>query len=305
MSKAGIVNVRMVITEEKILSNIDKVQKIINPKSKKQIVKLDEDTYFKDMIEAIKVYLIEYPNKKNFPSEVYKATYGLVEYAINQFEENTKKIEDLIMQREANIGLANDLRSIVGVIENNGDKYTEELEDIKDQLTDELINTLDILAYSEDEESEEYTSAAKIINARISNLESNLHIEIDMERVSDKSKALSYIGIEVAEALKCIPAPIQDIVEEPAEEVIVQKAVKKEKIEKVEVQVAEEVNNELVKEEANETTEAVYQENTTFEVKTSFWQKIKNSKIVRAIRFVTKIKVKLEYPALPEGRGEC
>ena len=29
--KSGIVNVRMVITEEKILSNIDKVQKLINP----------------------------------------------------------------------------------------------------------------------------------------------------------------------------------------------------------------------------------------------------------------------------------
>ena len=29
--KQGIVNVRMVITEEKILSNIEKVQKMINP----------------------------------------------------------------------------------------------------------------------------------------------------------------------------------------------------------------------------------------------------------------------------------
>ena len=34
MSKAGIVNVRMVITEEKILSNISKVQKMIDPSSK-------------------------------------------------------------------------------------------------------------------------------------------------------------------------------------------------------------------------------------------------------------------------------
>ena len=50
-SKSGIVNVRMVITEEKILSNIDKVQKLINPKSKKQIVQFEDDTYFKDLIE--------------------------------------------------------------------------------------------------------------------------------------------------------------------------------------------------------------------------------------------------------------
>lgn len=66
MSRSGIVNVRMVITEEKILSNIDKVQKMINPKSKKQIVQLDEDSYFKDLVESIKTYLIEYPKKKIF-----------------------------------------------------------------------------------------------------------------------------------------------------------------------------------------------------------------------------------------------
>lgn len=45
MSRSGIVNVRMVITEEKILSNMDKVQKLINPNSKKQIVQLEEDAF--------------------------------------------------------------------------------------------------------------------------------------------------------------------------------------------------------------------------------------------------------------------
>ena len=65
MSKSGIVNVRMVITEEKIISNIDKVQKLINPNNKKKIIQLEEDTYFKDLIESIKTYLIEYPKKKN------------------------------------------------------------------------------------------------------------------------------------------------------------------------------------------------------------------------------------------------
>ena len=110
MSRSGIVNVRMVITEEKILSNIDKVQKLINPNSKKQIVQLEEDAYFKDLIESIKTYLIEYPKKKNFPSSVYKAAYGLVEYATNQFEENTKKIEELIRNRERNIALAATLK---------------------------------------------------------------------------------------------------------------------------------------------------------------------------------------------------
>ena len=34
-----------------------------------------------------------------------------------------------------------------------------------------------------------------MLKARVNNLESNLHIEIDMERLEDSSKALSYIGI--------------------------------------------------------------------------------------------------------------
>ena len=118
MSKSGIVNVRMVITEEKILSNIDKVQKLINPKSKKQIIQLEDDTYFKDLVESIKTYLIEYPKKKNFPTSVYKAAYGLVEFATNQFEDNTKKIEGLIRQREQNIALAGQLKGLIDAVVN-------------------------------------------------------------------------------------------------------------------------------------------------------------------------------------------
>ena len=57
MSRRGIVNVRMVLTEEKILSNIHKVQKLINPNSKKKIVQLQDDSDFKDLIESIKTYL--------------------------------------------------------------------------------------------------------------------------------------------------------------------------------------------------------------------------------------------------------
>ena len=131
MSKSGIVNVRMVITEEKILSNIEKVQKLINPNSKKQIVQLDEDTYFKDMIESIKAYLIEYPKKNNFPASVYKAAYGLVEFATNQFEENTKKIEQLIRQREQNIGLAGELKGLIGVVEAKEKGWKDQVKEVE------------------------------------------------------------------------------------------------------------------------------------------------------------------------------
>jgi len=120
--KRGIVNVKMIITEEKILSNIDKVQKLINPNSKKQIVQLEDDAYFKDLIDSIKVYLVEYPNKKNFPASVYNAAHELVEYATNQFEENTKQIEILIRQRENNINLAGEIKLALEAVQNKDKK---------------------------------------------------------------------------------------------------------------------------------------------------------------------------------------
>ena len=298
MSRSGIVNVRMVITEEKILSNIEKVQKMINPNSKKQIVQLEEDAYFKDLIEAIKTYLIEYPKKKNFPSNVYKAAYGLVEFATNQFEENTKRIEELIRQREQNIALAGQLKELIETVDNKEDGWKDKIKNAEADFSEDIIDTLNILGKCKTKTSQNYTDAMKLLNARVNNLESNLHIEIDMERIEDRSKALSYIGIEVADALKTIPTPIEEpakvekIEEQP--EVEVQKAKKVQKIQKV----------EAVQQEVEQQAQEQYVQETTFEKKPSLWQKIKNSKIVRAIRYAMKIRVVLQYPALPEGKGE-
>lgn len=278
MSRSGIVNVRMVITEEKILSNIDKVQKLINPNSKKQIVQLEDDTYFKDLIESIKTYLIEYPKKKNFPISVYKAAYGLVEYATNQFEENTKKIETLIRQREQNISLSGRLKELVDIVDNKEEGWKEQVKEAENEFSEDIIETLNIVGKSKGKKSQNYQDAMKLLNARVSNLESNLHIEIDMERIEDRSKALSYIGIEVADALKSIPTPVEEI--SPVVEQVVEEEVQP-------INVAQQQ----------------YQESITFEKKPSLWQRIKNSKIVRAIKYITKIRIVVEYPALPEGKG--
>ena len=277
MSRSGIVNVRMVITEEKILSNIEKVQKLINPNSKKQIVQLEEDAFFKDLIESIKTYLIEYPKKKNFPKAVYKAAYELVEYATNQFEENTKKIEELIRQREKNIALANKLRETLEIVQNKEENWKEAVKSVSRDFPEDIIDTLSLIGRTKSTKSQNYQDAVKLINARIVNLESNLHIEIDMERIEDRSKALSYIGIEIADALKLIPTPQDDSNE------------------------VEAILNEIKEETPEEKT---YFEQTRVEVKPSLWQRIKNSKIVRAISYAMKIKVVLQVPALPEGRGE-
>ena len=270
MSRSGIVNVRMVITEEKILSNIDKVHRLINPNSKKQIIQLEEDAFFKDLIESIKTYLIEYPKKKNFPKSVYKSAYELVEFATNQFEENTKQIEELIRQRENNIKLAAVLKQTLAIVETKDSDWKERVHELSSEFSEDIIDTLGLIGRSKSESSQNYQDAVKLINARIANLETNLHIEIDMERIEDRSKALSYIGIEIADALKLIPAP-QEEVEEIKEEVQVE--------------------------------QTQYYEQTRVEVKPSLWQRFKNSKFVRTIKYIMKIKVVLDLPeALPEGK---
>ena len=279
MSKSGIVNVRMVITEEKILSNISKVQKMIDPNSKKQIIQLEDDAYFKDLVESIKTYLIEYPKKKNFPSSVYKAAYGLVEFATNQFEENTKKIEELIRQREQNIALAGQLKELIEVVTSKEKDWKDQVKKAENVLPEDMIETLNIIGKSKDETSQDYQDAMKLLNARVNNLESNLHIEIDMERIEDRSKALSYIGIEIADALKSIPTPIEETVE----------------------QISEEPAEQIVQKQ-----EEQYTQETTFEAKPSLWQRFKSSKFVKAIKAVTRIRIVLDYSdALPEGRGEA
>ena len=278
MSRSGIVNVRMVITEEKILSNIDKVHKLINPNSKKQIVQLEDDSYFKDLIESIKTYLIEYPKKKNFPASVYKAAYGLVEYATNQFEENTKKIEELIRQREENIASSGRLKELIEIVDNKQKNWKDQVKNAEEEFSEDIIDTLNIVGKCKGKKSQNYQDAMKLLNARVTNLESNLHIEIDMERIEDRSKALSYIGIEIADALKSIPAPAEE---------------KTPVVEQVQVEPEEQVN----------LAQQQYEQEVTFEKKPSLWQRFKNSKLVRAIRYITKIRIVIQYPALPEGKG--
>jgi len=345
--KHGVVNVKMVITEEKILSNIEKVQRLINPASKKQIIELEEDSYFKDLIDSIKTYLIEYPKKKNFPVGVYKSSYDLVEFTTNQFEENTKRIEELIKQREQNISLASDLKYLFEAVEEKREKWQDLIEEYREKFSEDVVDALSVMGRAKSNESENYTDAAKLIKAKINNLEKNLHIEIEMERIEDRSKALSYIGIEVAEALKQIPIPVnyaeyveqqrikeslaaekaesiseeqvQEIEEEVTsvdeavieENVNIQAAKQENSVSKKidEIKVAKnEVKSQII-EEVKEKQDTVkenelYQAETTFETKQSFWSKIKNSKLVKAIGSLFKIRIVIQrVDALPEGNS--
>ena len=212
LKKTKIFNVRMMIKEEKILSNIYKVKKLINPNSKKQIIKLEEDSYFKDLMESITNFLTEYPSKTAFPSDVYKAAYDLVEYATLQFENNNNQIAQLMNEREENIKSSYILREALETVSEKQEGWTSRLSRYEGKFDKNISEGLSLIANSQNLEDENVRSATKMIETKISNLESNLFIEIDIERIEDRSKALSSIGIELADSLKTIPAPIERVV---------------------------------------------------------------------------------------------
>ena len=165
------------------------------------------------------------------------------------------------------------LGELLECVEAKENDWKDKVKAAEESFQEDIIETLGIIGRCKGKTSENYNDALKLIKARISNLETNLHIEIDMERIEDRSKALSFIGIEIADALKGIPTPIEEIVE------------------------VVEVVEEPVVAEPQYVAE-------TFEVKPSLWERIKQSKLVRAMSYVFKIKVRLELPeALPEGRG--
>ena len=283
MAKNSNGNVRMVITEEKILANIEKVRKMINPNSKKKIVQLEEDSYFLDLIASIKSYLEEYPKEDVFPKDVYNAAYDLVDYATTQFEENTKKIEELIRKRESNIATASELKEVLNIVETKAPNWKKRVQDLNGKVPEEIIDTLGVLGRAKSKKTQTYLDSLNSINTKIGNLESNLYIEVDMERIEDKSKALSYIGIEIAESLKNI------------------ENVEVDNTENVECNIEE--NNNAISEQQNiDNTD--YIEQTKSKEKKSLWDRIKNMKLIRGIRYILKITVVLELPEAEDNEDK-
>lgn len=209
--KQGALNIRMVLDDEKILTSIEKVRKLINPKSKKQIIKLEEDMYFKDLVETITQYLVNYPQKAQFPSNVYKSVYELIEFATQQFEANNVKISDIINKREENVKTSVILKEALDTVAKKEEGWIDKVSKYDGKFTEDITEALTIIANEKLNEQSDVEVSKKMITTKIGNLESNLFLEIDMERIEDSSKALSYIGIELAEALKTIPSPIETL----------------------------------------------------------------------------------------------
>ena len=245
--------------------------------------------------------------KRKVSQAVYiKQHMGQLNLQQINLKKTQKKIEELIRQREENIALAGKLKDLVESVENKEKDWKDKVKEAEDSFPEDIIETLNIVGKSKGQKSQNYQDAMKLLHARINNLESNLHIEIDMERIEDRSKALSYIGIEVADALKSIPTPV----EETRQEINMAEVLEPEEVsnsnvnENVEVQEKIEIQNDAETTQKLKKLEQEYVEQTTFEQKPSLWQRIKNSKLVRTIRYIMKIKVVLDYPALPEGNNQ-
>ncbi len=190
LNDAMSLNARMIITEEKIISNIYKVKKLISPNSKRQIIKLEDDAYFKDLVESITSYLKEYPNKKNFPQDVYKEAYDLVEYATEEFGRNNRKVEELITKREQNIKQAMLLKEAYETVSEKEEGWIDNLVRYEGRFSKKIAESLTIIANEGNKTEEEIEEARTTITSKISNLESNLFIQIDLERIEDRTKAL-------------------------------------------------------------------------------------------------------------------
>lgn len=293
MAKSSNGNVKMIITEEKILANIEKIKKMINPNSKKQIVQLEQDSYFLDLIASIKSYLEEYPKEEPFPRDVYDAAYDLVEYATSQFEDNTKKIEELIRQRETNIGLSTELKEVLAAVDEKSPNWKKLVQDISGKVPEDVVDSLGVMGRAKSKKTQTYLDSLNLVNTKIENLESNLFIEVDMERIEDKSKALSYIGIEIAESLKDIqniqePKKVGDVTS------VTQEAAPANIVEANNTNAP--ANTEEVGSLLGEEPMDVMAYTQKVETKPSLWERIKNMKLIRGIRYLMKIKVVLELP---------
>ena len=231
----------------------------------------NSENYYKYMTSLIAQILFLMGNKEAVESCI-SSTDRFENELYNTFEENTEKIEELIRQREANIALAAKLKNILNAIVNKEANWKQTLKEASNDFSEDIIDTLGLIGRAKSKKSQNCQDAMKLINARIANLESNLHIEIDMERIEDRSKALSYIGIEIADALKAIPAPQEEKIIQEADQVAIE----------------------------NEQ----YIEETRVKVKPTLWQRIKNSKFGRTVSKIMRIRIVVQIPTLPEGKEE-
>ncbi len=184
---------------QKQIQKLEKLEKMINPNSKKSLILWEEDDAFKKLIADLKDYALTC-NTDEFPVELLDKLKALQADAIKQIVDGTNRIVELKEQAKTNLDLSRKLSAmyISAMGANSLSEYDEDLQ--KEELAPmkEYLDTISTAV----PESEEYIKAEKIIKSKISNLENSVHVTIDLERTTSKNSALEYIKTEIEPAVE-------------------------------------------------------------------------------------------------------
>ena len=182
------------------VQKLEKLEKMINPNSKKSLILWEEDDSFKSLIESIVQYAKDCDTEQAFPVELLDKLNALKEDVRTQLIDSKAKVASLNVQAAKNLELSRLLSTIYisAMAANPLDEYEEVLTNGELATVKDALNTIATCV----PDSEEYTKAEKTVKSKISNLENSVHITIDLERTTSKAGALEYIGKEIAPAVE-------------------------------------------------------------------------------------------------------
>ena len=182
---------------QRYIQKLEKLERMINPNSKKAMILWEEDDSFKRLISDLREYALTCDTAE-FPVELLDKLNALSLDAANQITLSSAKIEELKAQIKENKELSNVLSEIhlAATGTRSLESYAETLEKEVFASVKEYIQTL----ATAQTDSEEYVQAEKTVKAKINNLENSVHVTTDLERVTSKVGALEYIKAELAPA---------------------------------------------------------------------------------------------------------
>ncbi len=185
---------------QRIVQKLEKLEKMINPNSKKSLILWEEDNSFKNLISSIASYANTCDTEDEFPIELFDRLKALGKDVESQIVEGRAKIKELEAQAKINTELGEALSG--AYVSATAGLPREEYEaNLTHPEIAEYKTQLGVIA-STSPESEEYQKAEKDIKSKINNLENSVHVTIDLERTTSKGGALEYIQKEVSPAIE-------------------------------------------------------------------------------------------------------
>ena len=192
-----------VIELQKQVQKLEKLEKMIDPNSKKALILWDDEEKFKSLITGISEYAMNCDTDE-FPVELLEKLNTLKTNVETQLVEDKEKVEVLQAQVAKNAELSRTLYTMY-ISARTGtplDEYEESLISGELDSVKEYLNTI----RSAVPETEEYIKAEKGIKSKISNLENSVHLTIDLERMTGKYGALEYIKTQITPSIERLQA---------------------------------------------------------------------------------------------------